>query len=327
MAPGIVDDGGGGRGEGRDALDAAGRRPDDHPVGAYLRLARRRPATSSSTGYHDLWRWSVDDLDGFWGALQRVVGRAVARDARSGAGSAAMPGGRWFPGGHAQLRRARAARGRRASPTRPRSSPHSQTRAPVALITWARAGRRRRPLSCRASCALGVRRGDRVVAYPPNIPETLVAFLAAASLGAVWSSCAPEFGTSRSSTASRRWSRRCCSPSTGTATARRTSTSATRSPRSRRRCRRSSTPCTSATSASGQDDLDRVARRVRAARVRPRCRSTTRSTCSTARAPPGCPRRSCTATAGSRSSTRRRCASTTTSARATGSRGSPPRAG
>lgn len=41
---------------------------------------------------------------------------------------------------------------------------------------------------------LGVRRGDTVAAYLPNIPETLVAFLATASIGAIWSSCAPEFG-------------------------------------------------------------------------------------------------------------------------------------
>src|SRR5205807_3406 len=69
----------------------------------------------------------------------------------------------------------------------------SQTRGPVDLT----AGELRRAVArARAGLArLGVGRGDRVVAYMPNIPETLVAFLATASLGAVWASCAPEFGT------------------------------------------------------------------------------------------------------------------------------------
>jgi acetoacetyl-CoA synthetase len=70
---------------------------------------------------------------------------------------------------------------------------HSQTRGPVTL-TWSELAEQV------ARCAEGLRRlgvgqGDRVVAYAPNIPETLIAFLATASLGAVWSSCAPEFGT------------------------------------------------------------------------------------------------------------------------------------
>src|SRR6185436_14466394 len=69
----------------------------------------------------------------------------------------------------------------------------SQTRGPVDLT----AGELRRQVGrARAGLArLGVGPGDRVVAYLPNIPETLVAFLATASLGAIWASCAPEFGT------------------------------------------------------------------------------------------------------------------------------------
>ena len=88
---------------------------------------------------------------------------------------------------------------------------------------------------------LGVGHGDRVVGYLPNIPETVVAFLATLSLGAIWAGCAPEFGPQASSTGSRRSSRRCCSPSPDTATATRTSTAAMRSPRSAPACRPSST--------------------------------------------------------------------------------------
>src|SRR5206468_10365135 len=70
---------------------------------------------------------------------------------------------------------------------------YSQTRERVEL-TWGQL--REQVARARAGLArLGVGRGDRVVAYLPNIPETLVAFLATASLGAIWASCAPEFGT------------------------------------------------------------------------------------------------------------------------------------
>ena len=104
----------------------------------------------------------------------------------------------------------------------------SQTRAPVELtfgdlreqVARARAGLQR----------LGVGPGDRVVAYLPNIPETLVAFLATASLGAVWATCAPEFGPRSVIDRFGRSSPRCCSRSPATATATSRSTAAPRSP-------------------------------------------------------------------------------------------------
>jgi acetoacetyl-CoA synthetase len=102
-----------------------------------------------------------------------------------------MPGARWFEGARFNYAEhaLRAAGGRGP---RSRSSPQRQTRERVE-ITWAelaeqvaraRAGLQR----------LGVGSGDRVAAYLPNIPETIVGFLAACSLGAIWTSCAPEFG-------------------------------------------------------------------------------------------------------------------------------------
>ncbi|WP_255410482.1 AMP-binding protein [Amycolatopsis sp. CA-126428] len=137
-------------------------------------------------GYEDLWRWSVTDLEGFWakvwdhfevrGSYDRVLG------------SAEMPGVEWFPG--AELNYAEHMLD--GADDDLAVVAHSQTRAKQSLtfgeladqVGRARAGLRR----------LGVSRGDRVAAYLPNIPETLVAFLACASLGAVWASCAPEFG-------------------------------------------------------------------------------------------------------------------------------------
>ena len=107
-------------------------------------------------------------------------------------GAAGDAGRRVVPRRDPQLRRARAARSPASRPTTSRSSAYSQTREPVQL-TWAQL--REQVARARAGLArLGVGRGDRVVAYLPNIPETVVAFLATASLGAVWASCAPEFG-------------------------------------------------------------------------------------------------------------------------------------
>ena len=101
-----------------------------------------------------------------------------------------MPGARWFEG--SRLNYAEHALGTPEDIDRIAVIAHSQTRAPIELtfgelreqVARARAGLER----------LGVGPGDRVVAYLPNIPETLVAFLATASLGAIWATCAPEFG-------------------------------------------------------------------------------------------------------------------------------------
>ncbi|MGO9886497.1 MAG: acetoacetate--CoA ligase [Solirubrobacteraceae bacterium] len=139
--------------------------------------------------YDDLYRWSVDDLEGFWGALwdfyeirstpyERVLGKRT------------MPGAEWFPG--ARLNYAEHLIGLEEDRNRVAVVARSQTRGPREL-TFAelieQAGRVRAGLQ-----RLGVQPGDRVVAYMPNIPETLIAFIATASLGAIWATCAPEFG-------------------------------------------------------------------------------------------------------------------------------------
>ena len=139
--------------------------------------------------YDELHRWSVDDLDGFWSAIWEHFG--VRGSYERVLGRREMPGAEWFPG--ATLNYAEhAARVRRRRPNEVAVLGYSQTRDRVEL-TWAEL--RDQVARARAGLQrLGVGRGDRVVAYLPNIPETLVAFLATASLGAVWASCAPEFG-------------------------------------------------------------------------------------------------------------------------------------
>jgi acetoacetyl-CoA synthetase len=138
--------------------------------------------------YDELWRWSVEDLDGFWGSLWDWF----EIDARyeSVLASREMPGAQWFPG--AELSYAEHMfRGARPGETAIVYASESQ---PLSELSWDELADQ--VARCAAGLRrLGVERGDRVAAYMPNVPETVVAFLACASIGAVWSSCAPEFGT------------------------------------------------------------------------------------------------------------------------------------
>jgi acetoacetyl-CoA synthetase len=140
------------------------------------------------TEYGELHRWSVTDLDGFWSAVWEHFGVRSHTPHEAVLGRREMPGAEWFPG--ATLNYAEHAVGGEADDVAVLG--YSQTRDRVEL-TWAQL--REQVARARAGLQrLGVGRGDRVVAYLPNIPEALVAFLATASLGAIWASCAPEFG-------------------------------------------------------------------------------------------------------------------------------------
>jgi acetoacetyl-CoA synthetase len=142
-------------------------------------------------GYDELWRWSVDDVPAFWQSIWdhfELDGLVASPPTEVMAGHE-MPGVRWFPGATLNY----AARALSSTPDGPAVISRSQTRGPSELTM---AELRDQVARCREGLRrLGVQRGDRVAAYLPNIPETLVALLATASLGAVWSSCAPEFGT------------------------------------------------------------------------------------------------------------------------------------
>src|SRR3954451_24341117 len=136
--------------------------------------------------FEALQRWSVDDLEGFWRAVAEFYDLGL--DAERVLGRREMPGAEWFPG--ARLNYAEHMFG--DHPDAVAVVARSNTRGSIELtfgalreqVARARAGLQR----------LGVGRGDRVVAYLPNIPETLIAFVATASLGAIWASVAPEFG-------------------------------------------------------------------------------------------------------------------------------------
>ncbi|GAA3428444.1 acetoacetate--CoA ligase [Streptosporangium sandarakinum] len=142
--------------------------------------------------YDSLWRWSVDDPAGFWTSVWdyfEVAGERGDGPVLSGT----MPGAEWFAGSTLNyaanaLRRAASDPGRLAVVAR------DETGERRTLTLGELAGEVARVRAGLA--ALGVGRGDRVAAYAPNVPETLIAFLATASLGAVWSSCSPDFGAS-----------------------------------------------------------------------------------------------------------------------------------
>lgn len=135
--------------------------------------------------------WSLDEPGGFWLALSEWAGIRWHSPPTTALERGTMPGAVWFPGGTLNYAE-HALRHAESSPDEMAVIAHSQTRASTSL-TWSELVDL--VARCRAGLIrLGVRRGDRVVAFAPNIPETIVAFLATASLGAVWSSCAPEFG-------------------------------------------------------------------------------------------------------------------------------------
>ena len=148
---------------------------------------RRFAERNGFADYDALQRWSVTDLEGFWRALADFYGVRL-RQPSGVLGSRAMPGAEWFPG--ATLNYAEHMLSDRDDvAVVARSSARGASE-----LTLARAARAGRAAPARGLRALGVAKGDRVVAYLPNIPETLVAFLAAASLGAIWASVSPEFG-------------------------------------------------------------------------------------------------------------------------------------
>src|SRR5664279_2421458 len=158
-------------------------------VGRYLAwLERERGLVFAD--YDELQRWSVDDLEAFWSSVWEFFEVKAHAPYTAVLASEAMPGAVWFPG--ARLNFAEHLLGRDEDTEKVAVVSRSQTRDPVDLtfgdlreqVARARAGLER----------LGVGPGERVVGYLPNIPETLVAFAATVSLGAVWASCAPELG-------------------------------------------------------------------------------------------------------------------------------------
>ena len=141
--------------------------------------------------YRSLWKWSVTDLEAFWASIWDFFEVRASAPYTDVLPNRAMPGARWFPGAELNY----AEHPFRDKPDDEIAVLHASELRELGRLTW---GELRDQVARTAAGLreLGVERGDRVVAYLPNVPETLVAFLATASIGAVWSSCSPDFGAS-----------------------------------------------------------------------------------------------------------------------------------
>ncbi|UFS99082.1 acetoacetate--CoA ligase [Nocardia huaxiensis] len=139
-----------------------------------------------TVGYRELWEWSIADVAGFWRAvweyfdLGEIAGAVLADDA--------MPGAQWFPGTRLNYVDRVV---RQAQLDRPAIIALCEDRA-VRELSWDEMLSRTAAFA-RTLSELGVRPGDRVAGYLPNIPEAVIAFLATASLGAVWSACGQDY--------------------------------------------------------------------------------------------------------------------------------------
>ncbi|MET3476495.1 acetoacetate--CoA ligase [Variovorax atrisoli] len=144
--------------------------------------------------YDALWRWSVTELDAFWQSIWDYARIESPTPHTAVLAESRMPGARWFPGAQVNyarevLRHVDAAHAA-GMPAIVSDNELGQMRE----MSWPEMRRQVASVALTLK-SLGVKRGDRVAAYMPNVPETMVAFLACSSIGAIWSVCAPDMGT------------------------------------------------------------------------------------------------------------------------------------
>ncbi|SAL81896.1 acetoacetyl-CoA synthetase [Caballeronia arvi] len=143
----------------------------------------------SFANYDALWQWSVNEIDAFWLALWQWAGIPSVQKPQVALAEASMPGATWFPGvqmNYVEQVFRHSAAGRPAIVFRNEAGEAGE-------MSWAELERQVAGLAASLR-GMGVVRGDRVAAYLSNTPHAIVAFLAAASIGAIWSACAPDMG-------------------------------------------------------------------------------------------------------------------------------------
>ena len=158
-------------------------------------LARRHGLHFES--YAALWQWSVSEVDAFWRSVWEffeIEAEPPTRRPTQVLGSREMPGAHWFPGIHLNYTEHIL---RNHTQSYPAIQALSETRGleQISSLSWDELSAQVASLAT-ALRKMGVQRGDCVAAYLPNIPEAVVAFLACASIGAIWSSCSPDLGVS-----------------------------------------------------------------------------------------------------------------------------------
>ena len=176
--------------------------PHTPPITTQIRLYQNwlqdtRGLTFES--YDALWRWSVTDLDAYWQSIWNYFGMQSPTPYAAVLGKREMPGAEWFAGAsgnYAQqvFRHVEAAEAAGLPAIVSHGEASLASGQPARELGWAELRRQAASLALHLQ-AQGVQPGDRVAAYLPNIEETIVAFLATASIGGIWSLCAPDMGT------------------------------------------------------------------------------------------------------------------------------------
>ncbi|MBX3010378.1 MAG: acetoacetate--CoA ligase [Caldilineaceae bacterium] len=154
----------------------------------YLHWLHESNGCTFST-YQELWHWSVTEIEAFWHSLWDYFDIQAGTPPTTVLAQRSMPGAQWFPG--TALNYAENLFRHRHS-TQPALFYQPET-GPLTTVSWPSLYQQTARLA-ETLRTLGVQPGDRVVGYLPNIPETIIAFLATASIGAIWSSCPPDFG-------------------------------------------------------------------------------------------------------------------------------------
>jgi len=157
-------------------------------ISRYIRWLEDEKGLSFSD-YGELWEWSVTELEEFWASIWEFFEVKASRPYERVLSQHEMPGANWFEG--AELNYAEHAF-HNARPDEPAVLYQAELR-PLDQMTWREIQEKVAALAAGLK-GLGVGRDDRVVAFVPNMPEALIGFLACASIGAIWSSCSPDFG-------------------------------------------------------------------------------------------------------------------------------------
>lgn len=139
--------------------------------------------------YQALWRWSISDIEAFWASLWDYFDIVASEPYTTVLAERTMPGAEWFAGAKLNYTENFF---RQKTDERP-ALLYQAENSPLIEISWQQLHDQTAQLA-QALKSMGIQRGDRVVAYLPNIPEAVIALLATASLGAIWSSCPPDFG-------------------------------------------------------------------------------------------------------------------------------------
>jgi acetoacetyl-CoA synthetase len=155
----------------------------------YALWLAERHGIDTGGSYEALRRWSVDDVEAFWASIWEYFDVQAGAPYEHVLGSREMPGAEWFPGARVSFPE----HVFRAKADDALALQHASELRALGAWTWGELREQTERIAAGLR-GLGVGEGDRVVAYLPNVPEAVAAFLATASLGAVWSSCSPDFG-------------------------------------------------------------------------------------------------------------------------------------